>query len=221
MTAVLQITDTDVAFRMKASCRRWGDELRRELRAKAAAQKVRSTFKTVAFEMMWILSKAQSEIEHQCLETDFVLQAARRNHLLAWRPRLAENKFVEAEEEGWASEFPAGSHRIDKGWAADRLKWLLPSGKAPAPDWSLQDKAASEADLEEISYIESEKLQMSRYFTSVNKTFACQEMEIECEEVDEDLMSSEAKLLQLSPAVRRFNAESQASLTDQQGIPEQ
>ena len=86
------------------------------------------------------------------------------------------------------------------------------------PDWRLQEKASEEADLEEISYVESEKLGVSRYFVSKGASYPVHEVHLECDEVDQDLFSSEAKLLQIAPAIRRFNAELQEKLTDQKGI---
>ena len=114
MTAVLQITDADVAFRLKASCRRWADQLRAELRAEAAAERVRPQLKAGAFEIMWALSKAHAEIVSQNLEQEFVLAAARRNFFLSWRPALSQGRFIRTDSEPWCLQFPEGSHRIDQ-----------------------------------------------------------------------------------------------------------
>jgi hypothetical protein len=193
--------------------------LRAELRAKAAAEKVRPQLNAGAFEIMWALSKAHAEIVSQNLEQEFVLAAARRNFFLSWRPALSQGRFIRTDSEPWCLQFPEGSHRIDQQWAKERYQWLSPDRRLSAlPDWRLQEKASEEADLEEISYVESEKLGVSRYFVSKGASYPVHEVHLECDEVDQDLFSIEARLLQIAPAIRRFNAELQEKLTDQKGI---
>jgi len=83
------------------------------------------------------------------------------------------------------------------------------------PDWTLQEKAESEADLIELSYIETARPEAARYFQSSGQQVEEQVVEVDLGPVEEDLFSQEARLLLLAPRQRRENLELQGLLTDQ------
>ena len=76
MTAVLQVTDTDVAFRFKAACRRAQADLRRAMKAKAAAQNSRATFRCSHYEVMYVISRAHQEMNSRTRSSTLCWQVA-------------------------------------------------------------------------------------------------------------------------------------------------
>jgi hypothetical protein len=219
MTACLQVTDTDVAYRLKARMRDHWQQLKAGLKKKAKEQETRAQFKTGAFEMLQVVKAAHDDMVKVNFETGFLLQAMRRNFLLSWRPSLSRGTLVRSDSQAWAQQLPEGSHRIAEGWAKGRYSWVkeLEGGKVEAlpPKWSDQEAAAELADLEEISYCQGEDWQVSRYIRSLNKVIDPEEVELEVEHLDEEDFPEEVLALQKPPKERKLEEKLEELLADQ------
>ena len=104
---------------------------------------------------------------------------------------------------------------LQRLWASGRYTWVDEARVPVLPDWTLQEKAESEADLIELSYIETARPEAARYFQSSGQQVEEQVVEVDLGPVEEDLFSQEARLLLLAPRQRRENLELQGLLTDQ------
>ena len=94
MTPVLQVTDTDFAFRLKVFIRQEMDVLRDALRQKAKLQGLPCVFKCGPFEVLWCLSKALQQLKAVTIEENLVLKACRRYGLLGYRPDMEGQRLV-------------------------------------------------------------------------------------------------------------------------------
>jgi hypothetical protein len=104
-------------------------------------ENTKHSFKCGPFEVLRIAHAGHQHMKEINAQGDIVLKACRRNHFLAYRPSLSQGKLVEADKQKWAMEMPAGQHRIQKSWAADRYTWLSDAGVPKAPDWSFKTGA--------------------------------------------------------------------------------
>jgi len=199
MTAVLQVTDTDVAYPFKAACNREMEQLRLEMKQAAAAKGARAQFKCGPYELLRVVQAGQQSLEKQNLEHQTILRACRRNGLLSWRPSLVKGVLERSDSQQWAADLREGSGRLHSKWFDNRYKFLDATGRPVEPDWSRSDSAAELADMEELDY--SSRQAENRYLTSLQKE-PLPEYHIEIGDVDEadaEIFSAEAALMQKPP----------------------
>ena len=154
MTAVLQITDTDVAHHLKRFANEAQHALRRELREKARAEGTHACFKQGIYEILRVTSEALAKLRrYMDIEAPRTLQAGLRNYLLSYRPDYATKTLVKAVEQPWAQGFSEGNHRIRAEWAQDRYNWLDENGIPSCLPWEgLGAAVTALEDMEEHSY---------------------------------------------------------------------
>jgi len=214
MTAVLQVTDTDVAFPFKAACNKEMEKLRLEMKQSAAVSGARAQFKCGPYELLRVAQAGQQALEKQNLEHHTILSAAWRNGLLSWRPSLVKGVLERSDSQQWAAELKEGSGRLHSKWLDNRYSYLDATGKPVEPDWSRSDSAAELADMEELDY--SSRQAENRYLTSLQKE-PLPEYHIELgdvEEADAEIFSAEAALMQKPPRERFQDAKALQLLTD-------
>ena len=127
MTAVVQVTDTDVAFSLKAAANEAKLKLRREMSELARRNDTRATFKCGPYEQLRIECEALDKLEEDNVETTNLLAAMRRNGSLALRPDLEHGRLVRVDDdprEAWAVKLPQGSHRLRAAWVERRYERL-------------------------------------------------------------------------------------------------
>jgi hypothetical protein len=134
LTPVCQLTDTDIAFVLKAFARKAKEELLSDKKLAAKQQKQLMSLSCAPFEILTIASKAHQAVEVRNAETKLVLAGLRRNGQLGYRPNLATGKLekVEMTEGSWCENLKEGSHRYPGSWLEDRYDWLDISGR-PVP----------------------------------------------------------------------------------------
>ena len=144
MTAAVQVTDTDVAFRLKAKVRRRQKELRKELQRLAEAEGTRATFKCGTYEVLRTLAAALEDVMSDFKKDETLKKACVRNAWTVLRPKLSEGAFVKASEEKWFQDgkLKVGQHRLRSSWVEKRFNNLddqgMPKDLPPLTD---KDKA--------------------------------------------------------------------------------
>ncbi len=94
ITAIVQVTDTDVSFRMKAKSRSAHETLRRELMKLAGAEDCMAIFRCGSYEVLRTLVESIEALRDEMIVGEDLLAAMRRNGWLAWRPNLSSKKTV-------------------------------------------------------------------------------------------------------------------------------
>ena len=140
MTAVVQPTDTDVAFPLKTAAGRAQGELRRELQEKAISEGVEPCYKCGPYEILVIAFKACRYVEQQNAETQLLLKCLRRNGFMSFRPDLKKKQLVKVEDileplQTWAVDKPIGGHRVKQAWVDQRCNGVK-DGIAIEPNWA-------------------------------------------------------------------------------------
>ena len=135
VTAVIQPTDTDVVFPLKAQATRTQDVIRRELREKAIEENTNCIFRCGPYECLRIAVEACKYVEKQNKETNNLLKCPRGCGWLARRPDFEAKKMVTVEHEPWAKEFPLGNHRMPAAWIEERLKFVDADGVPVEANW--------------------------------------------------------------------------------------
>ena len=128
MTAAVQVTDTDVAFRIKAAVRRRQAELRKELWKLAQAEDTRAVFKCGVYEVLRTLAEAIEEQKEAFRRDETLKKACYRNGWTVLRPRVSQGRFVRASEEAWAKELTLGTRRLRDSWTAKRFDHVSEEG---------------------------------------------------------------------------------------------
>ncbi len=143
LTPVCQLTDTDIAFILKAFAVAAKDELVKEKVVAAKQLKQRVNLSCSAYEIMRIAAKAHEGVVKRNAETKLVLAVLRRNGQLGYRPNPAAGKLekVETEKGTWSQDLKEGSHRYPDSWLEQRYNWLDARGRPAPVDWR---RAASE-----------------------------------------------------------------------------
>ena len=134
MTAVLQLTDTDIAYVLKSASRRVKAEVKREMRSAASAAGEVATFKCGFWEILRIAYESHQAVVEENAKNKTVLAGMRRNGMLSWRPDTRNKKLVRSDEQAWAKGLPEGSHRYPKEWLEDRYTYHE-DGVHLEPDW--------------------------------------------------------------------------------------
>eukprot|EP00959_Pyramimonas_sp_CCMP1952_P186872 3907575-Pyramimonas_sp.AAC.1 len=99
MTAAVQVTDTDVAFRLKAKVRRRQQELRKELQRLAESESTRAIFKCGTYEVLRTLASALEDLIADFKADSTLKKACVRNGWTVLRPKPSQKAFVRANEE--------------------------------------------------------------------------------------------------------------------------
>ena len=148
-TSKLQITDSDFAKQFKSLVRKKLIELRHEFQHQPQPLGKDAVFRVGALQIVQAVVSAQEAMSQKNAEDQWVLRAAVRNGILAWRPNLQKGCLEELCAQPWAAEMKLsmGSKRIPAQWFADRLKWLTENKVPQKPDWNLSDSARNIADL--------------------------------------------------------------------------
>ena len=202
MTAAQQVTDTDVAFELKAYARVSQQKLRRELRQKAEEEGVKPIYKCGTYEILRVSYEALMMLKEKQHGQKTLLAAARRNGWLSYRPNLRTQQFERADSQEWAKNLPEGSHRLRSSWFSERYTWLE-DGKPKL----LLDDSKLEQQVDPVAFGgEGAHLSLSAWTTEDGKAKAAPEPELvlECTEVDEDVGARQlAENLRSSKDVRR------------------
>ena len=145
MTPVLQLTDTDLAFIMKAASRDEKTNLVLEMKQKAQDEGGISSapdFKCGPYEMVKIAHAGHKAMVAHNEKSNLVLAGMRRNGFLHWRPD-GEGKLVLSELQDWCKQpgtdvvkLVEGSHRLKPSWLEGRGEWLDSAGRPIKEDWS-------------------------------------------------------------------------------------
>ena len=157
MTACLQITDTDFAFRLKAFATEAKLQMRTQLQASSLQAGMESGLRCGAFEILKIITDSVKLLKEATVKENLVLAAGRRNGILAWRPDMKAKKLVDCSEQEWCKKLPecGASHRLQRGWVEDRMKWLDSNGTPLEPDWSTSTLAKSVEDIRDLDAVAS------------------------------------------------------------------
>ena len=148
-TSKLQITDSDFAKQFKSLVRKKLIQLRHDFQHQPQPLGKDAVFRVGALEIVQAVVSAQQAMSEKNAEDQWVLRAAVRNGILAWRPNLQKGCLQEVCAQPWAAEMKLsmGSKRIPAHWFADRLTYLTENKVPQKPDWNLSDSARNIADL--------------------------------------------------------------------------
>lgn len=202
MTPVLQLTDTDVAYPLKAAAVRAKGVLSRQMRQIAEAHKERVSFHCGPREMIVIAAECHEATVKLNAQNELVLGGLRRNAMLVWRPDAKTGKLYDCSHEAWCKDLPIGSHRMKSSWLDKRKLWLKADGRPERADWSRSEHAETEADLAEASYVDAEFNKLVAGEIQIGGKFvSAPEILIDCETTD--LFQDVDVLNQLHPKIRR------------------
>jgi hypothetical protein len=152
MTSVLQLTDTDMSYPLKAAAQRAKDRLKKEMRHAAMVSNEKPCFRCGPYEILLIAYEAHEHMRKTNLAEQTVLKGLRRNGMLSWRPNLSLGKLVKCSEQEWCKEMPEGSHRYPSEWLENRNAWLNEAGEPSEPVWSKSSVVKSVEDMTDASY---------------------------------------------------------------------
>jgi hypothetical protein len=224
MTSCLQLTDTDLAFPLKAAARRAKDRLKREMRDQASMQDQSASFRCGPYEVLRISYEAHVHMVELNAKENTVVRALRRNGMLSYRPSLSQNKMVRSDEQDWASgeDMKEGSHRIPKCWFDDRYSWLE-GGIPQKPEWErcgADVKCPQDMEDPTAHGDQGAKVELACWKDDEELKHGVEEPCIEID-VDEDgLESLDAISLQRSVKLARRHAEVDKLLTKQVTAPD-
>ena len=153
MTAVLQITDTDFAHRVKAYSEQAKNDLRVMMQA-AAAQSGSDTcdLKCGAYAILKVIAQSVKMLKETTVKENLVLAAGRRNAILAYRPDLKAGKLVDCSGQQWCKDLGkcGASHRLQRAWVENRMQWRDEAGKPLEPRWSDSTLAKTMEDMSDL-----------------------------------------------------------------------
>ena len=117
-------------------------------------KEVHSVWKVGPLQIVQAVVHAQDEMYEKNLRDSWVLKAAVRNGILAYRPNPDTGKLEELLSQDWTSEakLEFGTKRYPGEWLRDRLKWRDSEGVPKKPDWSLSKTAKEISDLQVWDY---------------------------------------------------------------------
>ena len=128
MTAALQVTDTDEAFRLKSIQRQGEKKLRKELMRLAEHEDTRAVFKCGVYEVLKLLSTSIETLFTKFEEEDTLKKAMVRNLWTVLRPNVTEGKLEKITEQSWAEGLEHGTHRLKRSWCEKRYDNLNEQG---------------------------------------------------------------------------------------------
>ena len=158
-TSKLQITDSDFAREFKAAVRHKLSSLRTEFQEQQKFSGKSEVWRVGALEIVTSVVWAEEQLRQKNEEQSWVVRAAVRNGLLAYRPNPETGRLETVSEQPWAKELDLrmGSRRFPASWLSERLKWLDDAGKPIQADWSLSDSAKQISDLIRWDYFNPEE----------------------------------------------------------------
>ena len=140
MTPALQLTDTDVAHRLKAFARREKQRVLTDQKHAAQAAGVEPMYSCGPEQIVRIAAGAHARLEQAQEEDDFIVAGMCRAGHFAYRPSLAEQKLVNPweQEQEWTKVDgrKIGSHRMKDEWLDQRYQWRDAKGVPVPPDFS-------------------------------------------------------------------------------------
>eukprot|EP00959_Pyramimonas_sp_CCMP1952_P464056 9485972-Pyramimonas_sp.AAC.1 len=130
MTAAVQVTDADIAFRLKAKVRWRQLELRKELQRLAQMENTRAVFKCGTYEVLRTLAEAIENLKSDFQRGQTLMKARVRNLWTALRPKPTSGRFEKASDERWFqdSDLRLGTHRLRSSWVQKRFENLDDQG---------------------------------------------------------------------------------------------
>ncbi|CAE7826855.1 unnamed protein product, partial [Symbiodinium sp. CCMP2592] len=134
-TSFLQITDSDFSKQFKAFVRKELKDLRTEFQKQT---KGNSVFKVGALEIIKAVVAAQAQMSTKNENDQWVLRAAVRNGILAYRPNPQTGKLEQLLSQKWAKEMNLGM---------GTKRWLKQDGEPLEANWQLSDTASELKDL--------------------------------------------------------------------------
>ena len=217
MTAVMQLTDTDIAFEGKTDAKREKLKLVREQKLQGLAAGASPNFKVGAEEVMRISKAFHDGTVARNAADKIVLAGSRRNGMLSFRPSLKHKRLVPVELQEWAAQFPFESHRLKTSWTEDRTKFLDDTGKPQLPRWDQIWESKLEAEELERLHCEKQIASMKEQVVKVGD----QQIEITIPalelEADVDKVFPENQLHQLlHPKLRKMLQAAKLKDTDKQ-----
>ena len=126
--------------------------------AKATGEE-KITYKCGPKEIMLLSLAAHRAMVASNQKQHVVLAGSRRDGWLAWRPVLAQSKFVRADSQSWCKnekgeiKFPQRSHRMKESWLDARYDWLDEAGRPKKEDWS-RCSDCSKDDVEQMAFLD-------------------------------------------------------------------
>ena len=211
-TAKLQITDSDFAKQFKALVRHCLTQQRTEFQELSKKTAESPLWRVGAKELVSAVVYAQAKMAEKNSD-EWVLRAAVRNGILAYRPNLQSAKLEELLSQPWAEalteKLAMGSRRFPPEWLSDRLRWLEKSGKPKEPDWRLSNSAKQLSDLLRWDYFNPEE--------DAEKEAEDEEPELGAELAEElELPLQNSLSLRLHPRLRRAAVRKAAEQTSEQ-----
>jgi hypothetical protein len=161
MTAVLQVTDTDIARPLKVIAAEEKEALRAELKLKAVQEGVKESFVCKAPEVMRIVARSIKRLNSKLIQENTILKAARRNYMLSYRPDFQAKRLVRSDSQPWAQDLPEGSHRLKASWCEGRYSWLDSKAVPAVPDYSRCAQVKRLEDLYEHEFCCEEAARMT------------------------------------------------------------
>ena len=212
-TAKLQITDSDFAKQFKALVRHCLTQQRTEFQELSKKTAESPLWRVGAKELVSAVVYAQAKTAEKNNSDEWVLRAAVRNGILAYRPNLQSAKLEELLSQPWAEalteKLVMGSRRFPPEWLSDRLRWLEKSGKPREPDWRLSNSAKQLSDLLRWDYFNPEE--------DAEKEAEDEEPELGAELAEElELPLQNSLSLRLRPRLRRAAVRKAAEQTSEQ-----
>ena len=128
MTAALQVTATDEAFRLKSCLKRKDKDLMKELMRVAQLDDTRAVFKCGTYEVLKLLAMALQEMFAVFEKEETLNKAMVRNMWTVLRPNLSKGKFEKVTDQPWADHPQLGTHRLRSSWVEKRFDNLDEQG---------------------------------------------------------------------------------------------
>ncbi len=206
MTAAPPVTDTDVAFPLKAQARRSKEALRRGLRAKAIAEGVKAKFRCGPYEILRVAYEGHMYVKEKNATEDLILRACRRNYLMSKRPSLSQQRLLRCDEQAWCADMPEGSHRIMSSWATGRYSWVDPKDVPLDAEWDKCGKGVEVVeDMEDATTHgpEGSKVGLRSWAQRKDLKDGVEEPALAIEADEEDLGGAEANATFLGVKLRR------------------
>ena len=152
LTPVCQLTDTDIAFILKAFARQEKEKIvsEKKMAAKRAGEEM--SLECKPYEIMRIANAAHDGVLKRNTDQQIVLKGLRRNGQLGYRPDLDQQKLVKVEmkEKTWSDGMKEGSHRYPDQFLQDRYDWLDSTGRPIPVDWRRADPSNTEVKVPKI-----------------------------------------------------------------------
>ena len=129
LSAVIQTTDTSVAFPFKRCADQALEELRHEMRDLADEEEMQAIFKCQLYELIRVVTRALELLLEKQEPENTIQKASFANGWLAVLPDSEKGIMRPAHEAEWAKKYKLGNHRLKDSWVAKRFEGLSAEGK--------------------------------------------------------------------------------------------